>query len=416
MDRLLKFTTWVYGSKMMRIIRDTLKMMFPIILFGSFAEVLQITFLTPTGFMAVLFGITKWLPFHKDLAWGMGVIYHCTIDMVAIYSAYGSAYFTAKVYGRKSSAAGAMGLLAFLIVAYQPNQDGLLNFNPRLMSNGMFFSLIIGYLCGRLMVKLVNLQKEELFQLLKPVSIIIFSAAIVNLILGFVGRLEIPSYVATFVTEHSQVNSLMYVLGMGLLTNVLSWLAIGGPFMHAPSFTDAASLANMNAALKAKSVWNVPFKFTDTTLYHSFANFGGTGVMLALIIAILIFSKKKVNRNTSKWAIFPAIFNNNYPMMFGIPVLFNPIMFFPFVLAPFFNMLVAALFLSLRWMPTSAYPVPYGTPGPLIAFIGTNGNWWALIFGAILICLDVLIYMPFVKLADKTIEEVGDDDEAVQAV
>lgn len=413
MNKLLNISIRFYSSKMMLILRDTLKMMFPIMLLGSFAEVIKGAFLTPTGFMATLFKITKWLPYNRDLAWIMGSIFHCTIDMIALYGAFGAAYYTAKVYGRKSAAAGAVGLLSFLIISFQLSDSGMPNFSPRLMSEGMLISLIVGYVCGRIMVKLVDVKKDELFQLIKPVAVVIVLSAIINMILGLVGRLEIPTYVASFVTQHTQINALLYVLGMGLLTNLLSWMAFGGPFTNSPSFGDNASLANMNAALKAGSAWNVPFKFTDTTLYHSFANFGGTGVVLAFIIAILLFSKKVNNRRVSKWSIFPAIFNNNYAMMLGIPILFNPIYLIPFLLAPLVNMILAAGLLALRWIPAAAYPVPAGTPGPLIAFIGTNGNWLTLILGVILIALDVLIYMPFVKLADQIVEEAGVADEEI---
>lgn len=388
-------------------------MMFPIMLLGSFAEVIKTAFLTPTGFMATLFKITNWLPFNRDLSWILGVIYHCTIDMVALYAAFGAAYFTAKEYGRKSSVSGMVGMMAILIISFQPTGAGMPSFNPQVMSEGMLFALLVGYVCGRVMVKLVNKQKEELFQLIKPVSLVIFFSAIINMIFGLIGRFDVPTYVASFVTQHAQANALMYVLGLGLLTNLLAWMAFGGPFINSPSFTDTASLSNMNAALKSGSSWNVPFKFTDTTLYHSFANFGGTGVVLALIISILLFSNRKKNRHVSEWSIFPAIFNNNYAMMFGLPILFNPVYLIPFLLAPLVNMSLAALLLVLHWIPAAAYPVPSGTPGPLIAFIGTNGNWLALIFGALLIVLDVFIYMPFVKLSDRIAQKAGNLDEEI---
>ncbi|WP_075887630.1 PTS transporter subunit EIIC [Companilactobacillus crustorum] len=413
MNRLLNFSIKMYSSKIMRIIQNTLKMMFPIVLLCSFAEVIKITFLTSSGYIATLFKVTEWLPFHSDLAWIMGVIYHCTIDMIALYGAFGAAHFTAKEYGKKTSIAGALGLVAFLIISYQPTGVGMPDFNHQLMSEGLLIALIVGYFCGRITVFLVDAKKEELFQMIKPASIVIVLASILNMLLGLIGKLEIPTYVAGFVMQHSQTNALFYVLGMGILTNLLSWMAIGGPFLNGPSFSDAPSLANMNAALKSGSAWNVPFKFTDTTLYHSFANFGGTGVILALIIAILIFSKRTDKRLVSKWSIFPAIFNNNYPMMLGLPILFNPIYLIPFLIAPLVNMLLAALLLWLRWIPAAAYPVPLGTPGPLIAFIGTNGNWLTLIFGVFLIFVDVLIYIPFVKLADEITEEVGQSNEEI---
>jgi len=87
--------------------------------------------------------------------------------------------------------------------------------------------------------------------------------------------------------------------------------------------------------------------------------------------------------------------------MTGIPVLFNIIFLIPFILAPLSNMLMAALAITLHLMPPSVYPVPIGTPGPLIAFIGTNGSWQALGFSVLAVIISVYIYIPFVKMAAK---------------
>ncbi|GEO56941.1 PTS transporter subunit EIIC [Companilactobacillus bobalius] len=409
--RLLNSFAQIRNTKVASAVRNTLTLLFPIMLLGSFADVIKFAFLTKTGYMAQMFGITNWLPYSRELSWVMEVIFHCTIDMIALYAAYGIAYFTAKEYKKDGASAGAIGLLSFLIISYQPTEDGLPNFSRFFMSQGMLIALIIGYLCGRLWVSFDNSKIQQRYKIIIPVFIVLLVSAILNLAGLFVVKLEIPTYVASFVTEHSPFNSLVYVLGMGFLTDLLSWMAVGGPFSNNPTFNDAPSMANMNAALKAGSSWNVPYKFTDTTLFHSFANFGGSGVMIALIIAILIFSKKNRNRNVAKWSIFPAVFNSHYSMMLGIPVLFNPVFLVPFLITPLFNMIVAAIFILLHWMPVAAYPVPLGTPGPLIAFIGTNGNWITLALGAILLVIDVLIYMPFVKLSDRISQRAGDINE-----
>ncbi|KAE9560571.1 PTS transporter subunit EIIC [Companilactobacillus bobalius] len=409
--RLLNSFAQIRNTKVASAVRNTLTLLFPIMLLGSFADVIKFAFLTKTGYMAQMFGITNWLPYSRELSWVMEVIFHCTIDMIALYAAYGIAYFTAKEYKKDGASAGAIGLLSFLIISYQPTEDGLPNFSRFFMSQGMLIALIIGYLCGRLWVSFDNSKIQQRYKIIIPVFIVLLVSAILNLAGLFVVKLEIPTYVASFVTEHSPFNSLVYVLGMGFLTDLLSWMAVGGTFSNNPTFNDAPSMANMNAALKAGSSWNVPYKFTDTTLFHSFANFGGSGVMIALIIAILIFSKKNRNRNVAKWSIFPAVFNSHYSMMLGIPVLFNPVFLVPFLITPLFNMIVAAIFILLHWMPVAAYPVPLGTPGPLIAFIGTNGNWITLALGAILLVIDVLIYMPFVKLSDRISQRAGDINE-----
>ncbi|CAJ1176734.1 PTS system transporter subunit IIC [Companilactobacillus paralimentarius DSM 13238 = JCM 10415] len=409
--RLLNFFAQIRNTKVASAVRNTLTLLFPIMLLGSFADVIKFAFLTKTGYMAQMFGVTSWLPYSRELGWVMEVIFHCTIDMIALYAAYGIAYFTAKEYKKDGGSAGAIGLLSFLIISYQPTEDGLPNFSRFFMSQGMLIALIIGYLCGRLWVRFDDSKMQYRYKIIIPVFIVLLVSAILNLAGLFLVKLEIPTYVASFVTQHSPFNSLVYVLGMGFLTDLLSWMAVGGPFSNNPTFNDAPSMANMNAALKSGSSWNVPYKFTDTTLFHSFANFGGSGVMIALIIAILIFSKKTRNRNVAKWSIFPAIFNSHYSMMLGIPVLFNPVFLVPFLITPLFNMIVAAMFILLHWMPVSAYPVPLGTPGPLIAFIGTNGNWVTLVLGAILLVIDILIYMPFVKLSDRISQKAGDINE-----
>lgn len=100
MDRILNYTVKLRRSRMTKIVRNTLTILFPIMLIGSFAEVLKFTFLTKNGYMARMFGIPYWLPFNNELNWIMGVIFHCTIDMIALYAAYGAAYFTAKEYKR----------------------------------------------------------------------------------------------------------------------------------------------------------------------------------------------------------------------------------------------------------------------------------------------------------------------------
>jgi len=409
--QILYLSAKLRNTKIASAVRDTLILLFPIMLLGSFAEVIKFTFLTKNGYMARMFGITTWLPYNNELSWIMGVVFHCTIEMIALYAVYGAAYYTAKEYGQNTARAGAVGLLAYLVIAFQPTADGIPNFSPFLMSQGMLIAIIVGYLCSRLLTTFENSKLDQRYKIVSPILIIMIISALINLLGMAMLKMEVPTYVASFVVDHSQSHALLYVLGLGVLTNLLAWMAVGGPFTNSPTFSDAPSMANMNAALKAGSSWNVPYKFTDTTLFHSFANFGGSGVVLALIIAILIFSKKSKNRNVSKWAIFPAIFNNHYPMMLGIPILFNPVFLVPFVLVPLVNMLIAALFIILHWIPAVAYPVPSGTPGPLIAFIGTNGNWLSLILGVALLVLDVFIYLPFVKLSDRISQKAGEIDE-----
>ncbi|EQM55511.1 PTS trehalose transporter subunit IIBC [Lactiplantibacillus plantarum EGD-AQ4] len=400
MNRLLAFTAHVNRGHLATISRRTFRMMFPIMLLGSIAEVIKYAFLTRNGYMDSLFRITTWLPYSASLAGMLEIIFHCTIGMIALYGAYGMAHFTVKESGHQNASAGIIAVLAFLLICYRPTKTQSLAFDATLLAQGLLIAMITGYLVGRLILKFDRQNNRQPNPLVIPILVVLIGATLINRGLNLINQWQLPTTFVSLMSVHAQTSSISVVIGLGALTEILAWLAIGGPFINAPTFTDAPSWANMNAALRHQSAWQVPYQFTDTTLFHSFANFGGSGVMLALVIAILLFSKNANHRSVSKWSLFPTLFNSHHAMMLGIPILFNPIFLIPFVLAPIVNMLIAAGFIALKWIPVATYPVPSGTPGPLIAFIGTNGKWLTLILGLLLLALDVMIYIPFVKATD----------------
>lgn len=411
MTSITNLAVRLYRSKLAAILRYTLQVMFPLVLVGSFAEVLRFTFFSPAGYVSTITHLNQWLPFYKQIGQLTNTIFECTINIIALYAVFFSTHYTIKVYHKENPGGGVVGLFAYLVIAYQSSAQGTFSFNNYLVSQGMLIGIIAGYLCGRILVLFARDRQAEMGQLIKPIVIISITATLINLLLGFVNRLSLPTYVASFITINSSTRAFWYVIGLGTLTDIMATFAIGGPFINSPSFTDAPSWANLMHALKAGSPWNAPFKYTDTTLFHSFANFGGSGCVLALIIAILIVSRDKRYREVSKWSLFPAIFNQHYSMMLGIPILYNPVFFIPFVVAPLLNMLIAGALLSLNWIPAAVYPVPAGTPAPLITLIGTNGNWASFILSLVLIGLDVLIYIPFVRLAERIVEESGVKNE-----
>ncbi len=133
----------------------------------------------------------------------------------------------------------------------------------------------------------------------------------------------------------------------------------------------------------------------------AFANYGGSGMTLGLLLAIFIASRRKDYREMAKMAFVPGIFNINEPVIFGLPIVLNPILVIPFVLTPFVNSLIGYVFISMELIPPIAYAVPWTTPGPLIAFLGTGGNWLALFVGLLCPAVSTLIYLPFVVAANK---------------
>lgn len=134
--------------------------------------------------------------------------------------------------------------------------------------------------------------------------------------------------------------------------------------------------------------------------FDIFVLMGGCGTAICLFIALLLFSKHKSNRKLSKMAFFPMIFNINEILIFGLPIVFNPIFLIPFILTPLVTFMTSFFAISLGLVPATCSAVTWTTPIIFGGYIATKP-----IAGCILqiinIIIGVIIYAPFVKLCDK---------------
>lgn len=161
-----------------------------------------------------------------------------------------------------------------------------------------------------------------------------------------------------------------------------------------------ANLENLSWAAQHGTTWGAPYPITWTSINDAFANCGGSGMTLGLLLAIFIASKRAEYRDLAKMSFIPGIFNINEPIMFGLPIVLNPIMMVPFIMVPIVNSAIGYFFVSMEIIPPVAYAVPWTTPGPLIAFLGTGKlagiTGWFLCLG-----VAIMIYLPFVIAANK---------------
>ncbi len=129
--------------------------------------------------------------------------------------------------------------------------------------------------------------------------------------------------------------------------------------------------------------------------------FGGTGATFIVPLLLILFMKSKQLKAVGKASIVPVAFAVNEPLLFGAPMILNPYMLIPFVAAGCVNVSVAKFFIDNVGMNGFSFVVPWATPAPIGIFITTNFQLIALIFVAIIILLDVIIYLPFLKAYDK---------------
>lgn len=148
-----------------------------------------------------------------------------------------------------------------------------------------------------------------------------------------------------------------------------------------------------------------------------FATFGGAGSTLSLLIAMLWFCKSKRIKELGKLAFIPGVFGINEPIIFGLPILLNPMMLIPFMLVPTINIVISYFCMSLGLVPLcSGVAIPWTMPVILSGFLATG--WQGAVLQGLLLILGVFIYMPFIKMMDKQYladeskqDEAGDDDD-----
>lgn len=131
-----------------------------------------------------------------------------------------------------------------------------------------------------------------------------------------------------------------------------------------------------------------------------FATYGGAGSTLSLIIGMLMFSKSARVKQLGKLSILPGIFGINEPIIFGLPIVLNPVIAIPFILVPMFNIVVTWVVMNVGIVPiTNGVIMPWTTPPIISGFL--SSGWQGGIFQAIMIVIGVVIYLPFIQTIDK---------------
>lgn len=142
-----------------------------------------------------------------------------------------------------------------------------------------------------------------------------------------------------------------------------------------------------------------------------FATFGGAGSTLSLLIAMLLFCRSKRIKDLGKLSLVPGIFGINEPIIFGLPIVLNPVMLIPFVLVPTVNIILSYFAMNMgMFPPCNGINIPWTMPVIISGFLATN--WVGALFQAGLLVLGVFIYLPFIKAMDK--QYLEDEQKAME--
>lgn len=192
------------------------------------------------------------------------------------------------------------------------------------------------------------------------------------------------------------------------------FIGIHGPSIVEPAITAIAFL-NMDANLALIQGGEQAANIITPGLQYFVATLGGTGATFVVPYLFMWFGKSKQNKAVGKASFIPTSFGVNEPILFGGPIVLNPVFFVPFVLAPIINVWIFKFFVEVIGMNGFSYFLPWPTPGPIGIVLGTGIAPLSFVVAALLIVVDALIYYPFFKVYDKQIleEEAANETEII---
>jgi PTS system cellobiose-specific IIC component len=156
-----------------------------------------------------------------------------------------------------------------------------------------------------------------------------------------------------------------------------------------------AILVNMNAFEQGKEAPNI----ITMPFWDVYMSIGGSGLTIGLLTAVMLATKRKEMREIAKLSFGPGLFNINEPVIFGMPIMLNPILAIPFIITPLVTGSIGYFATVTGFAGKAVVMVPWTTPPIINAWLSTAGSMGAVVTQLICIVVSVLIYLPFVKIA-----------------
>lgn len=407
-------------------IRDSFIAIMPITMVGSIAVLLNVFFRDIPNAN----GYTKFVEAMNPLISINGIVWFASFAILSLAFVLSLGYNLAQSY-KVNPIAGALVAFASFIallpqeavfttdingVATQVSSWGFLNVNY-LGAQGIFPAMIIGFISSIIYCKLMTHKVtiklpdsvppavNKAFASIIPGVVAIYVCSIISQVIFKLTNKSLIDIISLYIQKPllGLSQGLLSVVILAFLIQFLWFFGLHGHNVLAPildGIYQPALLANVEHIAKGGTVKTLPYLWTRGS-FDAYLQLGGSGMTLALIISIFIFSKKKANRAVSKMALPMGIFNINEPMIFGMPIVLNPLYFIPFVLVSVVGAIIAYVLTALGVIPPVYVIVPWIMPTGLYAFFATGGSIMAALVSILNLFVAFLIWTPFVLIANK---------------
>ena len=400
----------IANQRHLRAVRDGIIATLPLIIVGSFFLIVAFPPLPAD------WGITQFLTANAAT---ILLPYRMTMYIMSLYATFGIGASLAKSYDLDQVSGGILATIAFLLTFVPVNVPaeameaaGTVGFvlpMANLGGGGMFVGIITAIIAVEV-YRMTDKSKFKItmpeqvppavarsFEALTPTLIVILGMATITYYIGFDWHQAIAKIVSPLVSAADTLPSVL------LLIFMITFFWVFG--IHGVSIVGSLArpvwLQLLEGNTTALAAGETLPHIAAEPFFQWFVWVGGSGATIGLAILLAFTAKSQYGSKLGKAIITPSIFNINEPVIFGVPIVLNPIMMIPFVITPMIMATIAWFATSWGFVNPVIVTAPWTLPGPIGAYLATGGDWRAAVLNIGLIVVSVICYYPFVKVYDR---------------
>lgn len=429
-EKFVPIAAKIGGQKHLVAIRDAFAGLMPLVLVGAFAVLLNNVFFVPWSLLAGYIGGE-----HPFIVWAnsnvaplFSLMESGTFSILALALVFSLGYNRAAVENKDTLSTGLINVSAFILLGAlsRNNPDVASWVGNFLAAQGIFIALVVGLITPEVYFAIV--RKNWVIKMPDTVPPAVargFSAVIPGFIAVFVWAVvgyffNVVAGMSIFTWFETNISSALMAMGQ----NIFAILAVSTLIplfwffgLHGANILEAfmspiyGTLGLQNIDLYGRGITAVGSGANELAVWvrgswDAYVFMGGSGATLPLIAAILLYSKLTEQKEIAKLGLAPGIFMINEPVLFGLPIVLNPIYFIPFIIVQPVLTIVAYVATTAGFAGPIVNSVPWTTPPVLNAFLATNGSMGAVVVALINLALAFVIYLPFVMVANAQAKKI----------
>jgi PTS system cellobiose-specific IIC component len=411
----------VDGNKYLSVLKSTFSIYLPFIMIGSFATLFKTILCSPTA------GLAKWIPQMAVLDPAFAAINFATMSTMTLIIVFIMGMLLGKKNKVPEYISGILALCSYITVVpnsitqFVDKAKAIIAVAPpvpclplgAINAQGLFVGMILTVFVVELFTKLCTVKQLKItmpasvptqiatsFNTLIPILIVLVVFSSLGCIFTNMTGSFINEWIYKIVQAPLEVifQSPAGIIAIVVLSQLFWFLGIHGGLVISP-IRNPLMFAALAANIAAVQAGQLPTQPITMGFWLTFIVVGGAGITLSLVFAILAFSKREDYRMIAKMALAPGLCGISEPIVFGLPMVMNPIFALPFIFCSGIATAIALLAVKIGFILPGTVDVPFGVPTLLNAFIGFG--WQGMIVQIIILAVCVACYTPFVLVSNK---------------